>query len=370
LRRGETISHAPRAVFRYHATLEETLQISGVAFGGAGVGRLSDGRVAFVPFVIPGERAVVRITKAKKSYVNAELVSLLERSPRRESPACEVFGICGGCAYQHMDYALQLEWKTKQVAEALQRLGGMGDVEVRPTQPSPLPLGYRNRLSVHVSKGQVGFHHRNSHKLVEISQCPLGSESVNRELASFLSNPPSRDGRYTLREPRTSVGFSQVNDGAAEILAAVVREALGTGGITLVDAYCGAGFFAKRLLDIFEFVIGIEWSAAAIRAARDTATERESYRDGEVESHLESVLHGKSGVSLLLDPPAEGLSEPVIEIIRKFTPQIVVYVSCNPATLARDLKRLSGKYDLEYVQPIDMFPQTAEIEAVAKLRLR
>lgn len=349
--------------------MEETVEISGVAFGGAGVGRLSDGRVAFVPYVVPGERAVVRITKAKKSYVQAELVTLLERSLRRQTPACAVFGICGGCAYQHVDYALQLEWKTSQVADVLKRLGGVGDVEVRPMKPSPKPLAYRNRLSLHVSRGQVGFHHRNSHKLVEIEKCPLGSESVNHELAAFLASPPPRDGRYTLREPRTSVGFSQVNDGAAEILSAVVREAMAPGGETLVDAYCGAGFFAKHLLDLFQFVIGIEWSVSAIRAARDNATERESYREGDVAAHLESALHGKVDASLLVDPPAEGLTTPVIETILKHAPRRIVYVSCNPATLARDLKLLCGRYAIAYVQPIDMFPQTAEIEAVAKLTL-
>ena len=164
-------------------------------------------------------------------------------------------------------------------------------------------------------------------------------------------------------------GFSQVNEGAAEVLLETVRGMVGTSGGHLVDAYCGSGFFAKQLLDRFAKVTGIEWSEGAVRAALAGAADSETYLAGAVEVHLAAALaQSLPGETLLiLDPPAEGLSPDVVRIILGSRPADLVYVSCDPATLARDLKKLSTAYRLEYVQPVDMFPQTAEIESVAKL---
>ncbi len=354
----------------YSGGLEATIEIGGVAFGGAGVGRLPGGRACFVPGTLPGERAVVRVVRSKKSYAEAEVVRLAEVSARRVRPSCPVYGTCGGCAYQHAEYPLQLELKTAQVADLLRRVGGLTGVDVRGTMASPLQWGYRNRLSVHVEDGRVGFHHRKSHRIVEVAHCPLASEAVNVRLAELAAAPPRGSQRLTLREDRAGArGFSQVNDGAADVLLEVVRGMAGTGGAHLVDAYCGAGFFAKDLRGRFAAVTGIEWSEGAVRSARAEALENETYLAGAVEVHLAAVLGQEPAAetTLILDPPAEGLSADVLQVILDNCPATIIYVSCDPATLARDLKKLATLCRLDHVQPVDMFPQTAEIESVALL---
>ena len=345
---------------------EVTIAIERMAYGGAGIGRLPDGRVCFVHGTLPGERVIVRVTKSKKNLAEADLVRLLEVSPRRVSPKCAVFGECGGCAYQHADYDLQLEMKTSQVAELLRRVGGIADLEVRPMLASPEQWGYRNRLSVHTDQGDVGFYHRKSHQLVDVVECPIASEEVNRLLAELREKPPRISGRLTLRESGAARGFAQVNSGAAELLAKTVQELAGSSEF-LIDAYCGAGFFSKRLLQNFHRILGIEWSEGAVRGARETATEKETYLVGSVEAHLsESFRAGEAAqTTLLVDPPAEGLSPDAMRAILENLPHRIVYVSCDPATFSRDAKKLSAAYGIAGIQPVDMFPQTAEIELAA-----
>lgn len=342
---------------------EATITIERVAYGGAGIGRLPDGRVCFVHGTLPGERALVRVVKSKKNLAEADLVKLLEASPRRVSPRCPVFGECGGCAYQHADYDLQLEIKTSQVAELLRRVGGITNVEVRPILPSPEQWHYRNRLSVHTDSGDVGFYHRKSHYLVDVEACPIASSEVNGLLAELRKKPPRHPGRITLREAGCARGFSQVNSGAAELLANTVAELAGASDY-LIDAYCGSGFFSKRLLPHFTRILGIEWSDGAIRSARETASVKETYIAGSVEAHLPHALLGgtSADTTLLLDPPAEGLSPDTMRAVLENPPQRIVYVSCDPATFARDANKLSAEYRIHGIQPVDMFPQTAEIE--------
>ena len=350
--------------------LEIPIFIESVAFGGAGVGRLPDGRVCFVPFTLPGERALVRVVREKKSFLEAEVVRLTEASMQRVAPRCPIFGKCGGCAYQHVAYSRQLEIKGGQIRDLLRRIGGIANPDLRPTLPSPSEWEYRNRISVHVADGRVGFHGRKSHRIVPAAECPIATASVNGQLAALAKNPPRDDQRITLRERSDYHGFSQVNAGAAEVLAAAVTEMLGEENGLLVDAYCGAGYFSKKLVSQFNKIIGIEWSAGAVRAARSPAAENETYLEGAVETHLPEALKTspREATALLLDPPAEGLSPEVVEILGDYRPATVVYVSCDPATLSRDLKKLGSWYSVEYIQPVDLFPQTAEIESAAKLK--
>lgn len=349
--------------------LEISIFIESVAFGGAGVGRLPDGRVCFVPLTLPGERAVVRVVREKKSFVEAELVRLAEASPARVPPRCGIFGKCGGCAYQHAAYCRQLEIKTDQVRDVLRRVGGIENPNLKSTLPSPEEWAYRNRISVHVEDGVVGFHSRKSHRLVPAASCPIATEPLNHQLAGLSKNPPRGRQRLTLRDNSDYRGFSQVNAGAAEVLAQVVSGMLPEHGGLLIDAYCGAGFFAKKMVRSFDKVIGIEWSAGAVRAAQEHASENETYLPGGVEIHLGQILESAAPqeTALLVDPPAEGLSPEVIASIAQRPPTTLVYVSCDPATLSRDLKKLREWYAVDSVQPVDMFPQTAEIEVAAKL---
>jgi 23S rRNA (uracil1939-C5)-methyltransferase len=359
--RGEGVSDDNRG-------LEIPLIVERLAFGGAGMGRLSDGKVCFVPYVIPAEKVTVHVRTRHASYVEADLKKVVERSPDRVEPRCPVFGRCGGCQYQHVTYARQRAIKTEQVAEVLRRLGGIPNVIVEPIVPSPAEFHYRNRITVHAKSGRIGFFAPRSRRIVEVAQCPIASDRVNALLAKLRDSRP-RDGEHTLRESAAYRGFRQVNDAVAGHLLEIVEQMAQPGGRLLVDAYCGSGFFAKRLADLFDLTIGIEWSAEAIRAARVRAGERENYLLGDVKHYLAEALSAAPPkvTTLLLDPPADGLEKEIPETIESIQPARVIYVSCDPATLARDIKRMRGNYILRRVCPVDMFPQTAEIEVVALL---
>jgi 23S rRNA (uracil1939-C5)-methyltransferase len=345
---------------------ETPLAIESVGYGGAGVGRLPDGRVCFVHGTLPGERVLVRITKEKTNHAEAEVVRILEASLRRVTPKCPVYGECGGCALQHASYDLQLEIKTAQVRELLRRFAKLPDAPVDQILPSPAEWGYRNRISIHADRQRIGFFHRKSRDLVDVDDCPLASEEVNACLAELRQNPPRGETRLTLRETGAPFGFSQVNTAAAELLAATVVEMCGSGE-WLVDAYCGSGFFAKRLLEHFQKITGLEWSQGAVAEAKRSATEKETYLPGAVENSLARVLSEAplARTTLLVDPPAEGLSPDVARAILENPPARLVYVSCDPATFSRDAAKFLECYTLTRVQPVDMFPQTAEIELAA-----
>ena len=320
------------------------LVIDDIAFGGKGVGRV-EGKAVFVPFTIEGERVTARVVREKKSFAEAELVKVTEASAQRVAPQCPYFGRCGGCSYQHMSYEHQLHWKSRQVRQALRRIGKFREPPLRPIVPSPQDYQYRNRITVHVEKGIVGFFRHDAHRLIDIERCPISLPEVNDELTVLRARHP-RDGHYTLRAALISPNES-----------------------LLIDAYCGAGFFAKRLLAKFPRVVGLDWDIHAIAAAEANATEAEAYIAGDLALHLGEHLRqaDPKTTTVVVDPPATGLAEDVREVLRRNPPRTLLYVSCNPPTLARDLADLGPTFALESVTPFDMFPQTAEIEVLAHL---
>jgi len=354
---------------------EIDVEINDIGFGGRGVGRI-DGVACFVPGVIEKEKVRVKIAKVKSRMMEAWLLEVLEPSPYRVDPPCPVFLKCGGCSYQHIDYPHQLQIKETQLREALRRLGGLSEPPVLPMIASPEPYGYRNRIAVHVRDGNVGFFAEGSNRVIPVKKCLIASPEVDLGFQDLLKERP-RDGDYLIGEKKRYGGFRQVNNAVAEILKETVREAVRPSGEAtpivglLVDAYCGAGFFAHELQELFTRVIGIERSIASVAMASRQAAENEEYLAGDVELKLSEALGaGKSEETvLLLDPPSEGLAELAMEAILHNPPARIVYVSCNPATLARDAKRLAGNYRLVQVTPLDMFPQTAEIESVSVFQL-
>jgi tRNA/tmRNA/rRNA uracil-C5-methylase (TrmA/RlmC/RlmD family) len=197
------------------------------------------------------------------------------------------------------------------------------------------------------------------------------------------------DGHYTLRAGSEVRVFAQTNDEVANALRDLIIDLVPSNQGVLIDAYCGAGFFAKALLDKFERVIGIDWDKFAIDAARENATAKETYIAGDVETELgRAAQQTRKGdlqfapaviptsrdslksVTLIVDPPATGLSENVRKAVIDLAPEILIYVSCNPPTLARDLRELQEKFTIDSVTPLDMFPQTAEIEVAVQLSQR
>ncbi len=360
------------------------LKIEDVAFGGKGVAR-DAGKAVFIPFTIDGERVSARIVREKKQFAEAELVEVFEPSPERARPECPYFGRCGGCSYQHISYSHQLELKARQVEQAMRRIAKMPEPPMRPIVPSPLPYGYRNRITVHAQDDVVGFYRRDVHELMDIAQCPIAMPEANAALAQLRATRP-RDGHYSLRAHSGPRVFAQTNDAIADAIADFIATVLAGNNGLLIDAFCGAGFFSKRLAPQFERVIGIDWDRFAIDAARKDARPNETYIAGEVTVELAKASRSgdlqiadqqnrRSGDrrsldewTLIVDPPATGLSTEMRHAILDSPPGNMIYVSCNPPTLARDLAELQARFEIVSVTPFDMFPQTAEIEAVAHLK--
>jgi len=241
---------------------------------------------------------------------------------------------------------------------------------MRPIIPSPEQYGYRNRITVHAQDGVIGFFRRDSHRLIDIERCAIARDEVNRALAELRAQPHVRDGHYTLRASSRPRVFSQTNDAVANALRDLIDTLAAPNPQLLIDAYCGAGFFAKALLDKFDRVIGIDWDRFAIEAADENATMKENYIAGDIEVELDRALQETAllKTTVIVDPPATGLTANVRKTIVDLAPATLIYVSCDSATLARDLRELQEKFTIESVTPLDMFPQTAEIEVAVHLQ--
>ena len=345
------------------------LKIEDVAFGGKGVAR-ENGKAIFVPFTIDGEKIAADVVREKKRFAEAEVVEILEPSSNRVIPPCPYFGKCGGCTYQHISYDHQLAIKWRQVRDVLQRIGKLNDIPLRPIICSAQPYGYRNRITVHVEDGIIGFFRRDSHRLIDIERCPISMDAVNVSLASLRESRP-REGHYSLRaHPSGPRIFGQANDDVARALRELVVKLVSANQRCLIDAYGGAGFFAKALLGKFDRIIGIDWDRFAIQEAQRDASEKETYIAGDVDHVLAECPTNEHPLTLIVDPPATGLSQLARQSIINLAPDYFFYVSCNPATLARDLAALESSFSIVSVTPLDMFPQTAQIEVAAELRKR
>jgi tRNA/tmRNA/rRNA uracil-C5-methylase (TrmA/RlmC/RlmD family) len=365
-----------------------TLEITDIAFGGEGVARVEE-FVVFVPFVAPGETVEAEVTEVKKRFARAKLLRVVEPSPERVEPACRYFADCGGCQYQHLSYPAQLRLKHKQIGDLFQRIGGFDPSIVAPVVACPEPYGYRNRIMIRSQWDKfkqglnIGFIRADNRLVVDIEGCKIAEPALNEEIKRVRANPPPKGGlKVVLRiapedwvVPRDS--FFQNNFFLLPKLVEVVRERLRQAGTRyLLDVYCGVGFFSLELADMVERFAGIELDALAIKAARQNAAARGrtngEFVGGAAEDELPRLIETfePTASTVLLDPPRKGCAPSLLELLRRLRPAQVLYVSCHPATMARDLNALcaAGVFSLARVMPLDMFPQTQHVESVADLR--
>jgi len=363
--------------------------IDDIAFGGEGVARVDD-FVVFVPFVLVGEEVEVEVTEVKKRFARGRLLKVVKASPHRVVPACRYFGECGGCQYQHIDYATQLEIKHRQVSALFERVGGFSQAAVAPVIPCPQPYGYRNRIMIRSQWDKfkqglnIGYIRADNRLVVDIEECKIAEPALNDQIQHVRAHPPPKGGlKVVLRiapegwdVPPDS--FFQNNFFLLPKLVEVVRDRFRDSGARfLIDAYCGVGFFSIELADVAESFVGIELDQQAVKAARRNAAARQrnngEFLIGRTEELLPSVLNRfePGATAILIDPPRTGCPADSLESLRQARPKQILYVSCHPATLARDLNTLcaNGVFVLMKVVPLDMFPQTQHVECVADLRL-
>ena len=397
-----------------------------MAHGGDALGRDETGRVIFVPFTIPGEKASVEIVDDQERFAHARLLDLLEPSGERAEPRCPHFGVCGACHWQHIEYEAQLKYKQEVVKDQLQRIGRLQDVEVEPTLANPEPWSYGVDVSFSPTPDgeNLGFWSPILEQVMAIEEChiirPLLLElfqdldmafpglrrltlRVGDDEALLVAlevedlEPPELVTDFPVsvalllpdgtaanlvgdnhivqavkgRDFRVSAGsFFYASPPAAALLVDVVRGyAALTGAETVLDAYCGVGTLAAFLADDAAQVIGIE---AAPDAVADAAANLEDSAsavlyEGSVEAVLPEIAVRPE--VMIVDPPADGLSREVVEMLEVAELGRLIYVSSDPATLARDARQLhDGGYELVEVQPIDMLPQTFRVLTVSLWR--
>ena len=348
--------------------------------------------MVFVPFVITGETVEAEITEVKKNFARAKLVRVVTSSAEhRVKPACRYFGACGGCQYQHMDYGQQLCVKHKQISDLFERVGRISPDRVLPVLPCPEPYGYRNRIMIRsqwngpAKKLEIGFIRTDNKFVEDIDECKIAEPALNEQIKEVRANPPPKGGiKVVLRVqpdnwevPRDS--FFQNNFFLLPKLVGTVRDFLQAGGARhLIDLYCGVGFFGIEAADLVTSFVGVEYDQLAIAAARKNLADRQisngEFLAAKVEDVLPDLLQkfSAANTAVILDPPRKGCLPATLALLRETRPAQVIYVSCHPATMARDLNILcaEGVFDLARVQPLDMFPQTQHVECVADLRCK
>ncbi len=402
--------------------MEHEIVLTTLTYGGDAMGRLPDGRAVFVPFGLPNERVRIRLVQEKRGFARGELLEILESSPERIQPRCKHFLACGGCHYQNLPYEKQLIAKTEILRDQLKRIGKIENPLVHAMIASAAPWNYRNHMQFHLTKeGQVGFVNVRGNAVIPISECHLPEDVINTFWPQLQFESNTGMERISLRsgqddelmlvlesdQPETpeleveadisvvhifddhavviagqdhfsidilgkdfrvSAGsFFQVNSGMAEKMVGYLLEKLPlTSSSIILDVYCGVGLFSKFLAPKCARVIGIESSEPACEDFAFNLDEFDSVElyEGtaeEVIPHLEATPD-----IVLVDPPRAGLEKRVVDGILKLNPQMIVYVSCDPSTLARDAARLiNGGYRLVDITPFDLFPQTYHIESIS-----
>lgn len=440
-----------------------TAEIVDLTHEGSGVAKVN-GYTLFVPDSLPGETAEIQVVHTKKDYGYGRVKKMIETSPERVDPPCEIYGRCGGCQLQHLSYVGQLNYKRKQVVDAITRIGGLEGIEVLPTLGMDNPWIYRNKAQVPVSNrdGELiaGFYQKRSHRIIEMDHCLITDESVDeiiqevkriakdtgvepyneethrgalrhiivrigRETGevmvvlvtktndlphrkNFISGlttkfPQIKSIAHNINSKRTNViygdetrtiwgrdviydkigsvkfaisarSFYQINPTQTRVLYEKALDyAELTGSETVIDAYCGIGTISLFLAQKAGKVYGVEIVPEAIEDAKINAElnglTNATFEAGKSEDVIPAWY--KQGIKadvIVVDPPRKGCDEALLQTIIDMKPRRVVYVSCNPSTLARDLRILEdGGFKTVEVQPVDMFPQTTHVECCALL---
>lgn len=378
------------------------VDVEAVAHGGDGIAR-PGGKVTFVSGAIPGDRVRVDVVEDRDRYARAVVSEVVEPSPDRVTPPCPHASVCGGCTWQHADHDAQLRWKQSIVEGALAHVGGLQAV-VRPTAAPGSPFRYRNRMDLRASAGRPALLRKRSHEAVPLDVCllpapPLAEmfdalEGLEDGLRLVLRAGERTGERVAIADRPTAVrpagivpvgaadavvhevvggvrfrvsgtAFFQVNTAGADLLVALVEEAAGLSGAErMLDGYAGGGLFAATVGRGAASVTAVESDPVAVSDLRVNAGGARVIESSMVEATGD--LDGSFDV-VVVDPPRAGLGSEVVDSIVALAPSRIVSVSCDPATFARDARRLVDLgFRLEWVAPVDMFPQTHHIETVAR----
>jgi len=373
------------------------IRVERIAVGGAGIA-VHEGKRVFVEFAAPGDLVRCQIKKDHKTWAEAEILEILEPSAQRVEPACPLYGRCGGCALQHLNYEAQIAAKTAILRETFSRIGGADPDNIRLRKAAPFE--YRNRTQFHkTARNQPGFKERKSDRLVVIEDCPVADAGIRKALRerripptpgkerfavfsskkTFLCEGGAEQGRVSVLDRELAMDvrvFFQSNVAMLELLIGDLMAAASKADRTLplTDIYCGVGTFASFLGGELSGNTGfseidlVEENKTALALARENMPpgKKANYYALTDTDWSKTQKKGKTWGFMVLDPPRKGLSLRMREFLVRNGPDLAAYVSCDPATLARDSRfLLEGGYTLKELTLYDFYPQTAHIESLA-----
>lgn len=372
--------------------------------GGYGLA-FAEGLTIFVALAAVGDKLRVRIREKKGKIAFAEITEVLEPSSYRQTPPCVYFGRCGGCDFQQMNYAAQLEAKVGIIRDCLQRIGKVNYEKEIPIIASPDDLNYRARAQWHVDsrRRKLGYFRRHSHDVIDVEDCPILAPALKEKLADIRRNINWEEFWAGNVEVETATNGTDVSVYSSELIEPtdeIIFEAQGekyyfnaesffqgnrfliddliriatenAAGDAALDLFCGVGLFTLPLARKFKRVFGVEANPKAIEFAQKNV---EYARLSNVEFAAENVSEFLAQTGLpeidfvLLDPPRAGAERETIDALLKLKPRQISYVSCDPATLARDLRLLLDAYEINSITAMDLFPQTHHVETIARLNL-
>lgn len=400
-----------------------TLKMEKPVFGGDCLSRLPDGRAIFIPFTLPGETVRVDITEEKKRFARGKLIDIINSSPDRITPRCVHFGECGGCQYQHLDYAKQLTLKEILLKDQFQRIGKIDNAPIQSIKPSPHPFNYRNHVQFHLSRdGELGYIHADNKHLLPVNECHLPQDAINtlwplinlepnsgiyrmgirqdsyNDLMVILEGEEPKPSEFSMDIPVSVVytppdsrltimagddhlnfslldhpfqvsarSFFQVNTPIAETMVQFLLDHLTlNNSMNVLELFSGVGLFSAFIAREVDYLTAVESSGSACHDFTINLAEYENV--SLYEATAEDVLPSFNTPFdlLIVDPPRAGLAPVVHDALEHIQPQQIAYVSCDPATLARDARKITQKgYQLISVTPFDQFPQTAHIETIS-----
>jgi 23S rRNA (uracil1939-C5)-methyltransferase len=405
------------------------IRITDLSTDGRGIGRTESGQVVFVEGALTGDLAEVELyedapgsgkkeAKRGSSLLKGRAVRIIEPSPDRVENDCPYFRDCGGCTLRELRYEAQLSWKESYVRSVLTRIAGLKDPVVRPIQGMEQPSRYRNKVEFAVENGIPGFYGEKSHRLVPIEDCLLQDEAITKQLRKEMEALSRHCSRMTIRcshpdgsgEPENTeimvikeyddgnitascrvlhdllqtemadikteispMSFYQVNSAQTTKLYSIAqRYAALTGNERVLDLYCGAGTIGLSMASKAARVIGVEVNKQAILDANRNAVingiVNATFVQGKAEDAVNTKLQGVQADVVILDPPRSGCKESLLRTVADIGPERIVYVSCNPSTLARDIKILNSLgYSFIECTPVDMFPHSSHVETVCCL---
>lgn len=375
---------------------ELTTRIISLAYGGEGIVKYN-GITGFIRWVLQDELVKARVIEVKKNYFRSRLLEILEPSPFRVTPRCSYFGRCGGCVYQHLSYEKQLEIKALQLEELLKRIGKISGITISKLIPSPRIYNYRNQITLRIKSDRLGYIGVDNKTFVPIEECPIAKEEINIKLKEITAMTSGElvikcgaDGSidYAYKEAVSLKGnykilheniddkifyfslatFFQVNP---YILPSILHELKNILALdpdtTLFDLYCGTGLFSIYLAPYVKNVYGIELNPAAVKLAQKSNIGNCHFVLGKAEDLTTGMCRGKNNI-FILDPPREGLNVDMLNYLKGNPLNQLLYISCEPAILARDLNFLcQNSYKINNIILADMFPQTRHMETLTFL---